>query len=265
MKNRTKELLDSILKVSALLSLLLIIPVGVLFVIIPDDNPYCRFIKSVLPNFVPILITFSVSVLILKKIISIKNEVEQEELIDKICHKIVKDLPKSENDSHSSIYQEFDQIGFKALIEPAGKIEIVVHYFDSWLNRHRQSFKIFFNNGGNLHLILPNPENQNLLKLIHQRIPEYDIELLRTKITDTYERLKSWSDKSTHKKSSVEVSYTDKLINYCAVKFDNDYSVISVFSHTREERTVEAPAFLIDVKSNQKINEWLLAEINYLM
>ena len=56
-----------------------------------------------------------------------------------------------------------------ALIQASSTIRIMVHYFDTWINHNEDALRTFFGHGGKLYIVLPDPNNDVLVDIIHGR------------------------------------------------------------------------------------------------
>jgi hypothetical protein len=164
----------------------------------------------------------------------------------------------------TTIYHRFNGLPWQELISSSSQIDIVVHYFDTWIHNWVEPLKQLFARGGKVRLILPNYKNGALVEQISSRFPEYTTSQVRDKIENTFRKLVLLKDKSNHPNASVEVHYVDSMVWYCGMRFDRNKVVLSPFEHNREV-SVSAPATLVSLDEQQEIHTWFEGELTKLI
>lgn len=226
-----------------------------------------EFALAIITNLIPILIIFLISYTLFRRIQIIKAEQETSDLALRIAQELRATLSKDflvGSPPDSAYYEEFDHVPWDDFIRTSSTIDICVHYFDTWISSHTRALMDFFNHGGRIRIVLPNPKNESLVRIIKQRFPEYDEEQVKTKIAYTSSRVALILEQATHKDARVETYYLDDFILYCGVRFDRRVLVLSPFEHLREMR-VAAPAMILSLGKYEASQRWFEKEFFGLM
>jgi hypothetical protein len=164
----------------------------------------------------------------------------------------------------AKIYSKFGDIPWDELFLTCSNLDILLHYFDSSLNSQYDSLLQILNNGGTIRIILPNYENDGIIKIIKKRFPELSDLTIKEKIKNTRHQLNALLDETTNKKAKVKIYLLDDMIFYAGLNIDNRILIISPFEHNRLAY-VEAPALLIYLDRNLVIQRWFINEFDYLI
>jgi hypothetical protein len=274
-EEREKQLLSELDRLAFIASGIAIAILASLYFVVglqvQSANPFLlvarEFVLAIITDLIPILIIFLISYTLFRRIQTIKAEQQTSDLAVQIAQEIRATLSRDflvGSPPDSAYYEEFDHVPWDDLIRTSSTMDICVHYFDTWINLHTKSLQDFFDHGGRVRIILPNPKNETLVGVIKQRFPEYDEEQVRTKIAYTHNRLALILEKATHRDARLETYYIDEFILYCGVRFDRRVLVLSPFEHIREMK-VAAPATMISLGKFESSQRWFEKEFSGLM
>ena len=159
-------------------------------------------------------------------------------------------------------YVDFEKVPWKDLFDKAQTLDICVHYFNTWIQNNDEHIVNFFNRGGTLNIILPNPDNEQLILSIAPRFPDLEVGHLKANVRKTETDLNILLKRSTSRQSQVKAYYVDEMIWYCGLRFGNTL-VLSPYEQLRQVR-VAAPAMVAPLDRNEKLNNWFNKEYEYL-
>ena len=117
------------------------------------------------------------------------------------------------------------------------------------------SIKKFFDNGGKIRIVLPNRDNEQMIQTINGRLPDHNIDSIKENITNTVLLLNRIKEESTNAQALVETTFTNEMIWYCGIKFDNKHLVLSPYEHKRYVGVL-SPAIVIDIKKEVELGNW---------
>ncbi len=157
-------------------------------------------------------------------------------------------------------FQDFD---FEELICGSERIDIMVHYFDSWTRYYQQPFSTFFANGGILRLFLPNLYSAPLLYSVNTLFPKHSGRSLADKIDLTMYRFLEIALRIGAKREQLSVHHSLRQFSYPAIRFD-DVLVLSVFQMFKKEG-IKSPVFIIDLAKSDKVASFWTDEILGIM
>lgn len=151
------------------------------------------------------------------------------------------------------------------LVSKARIIKIYVHYLDTWLGQNSPSISEFFERGGNLEIILPNPENKEVIGLIKSRFADFNKQQeIERKIKNTKSKLEQIQKHSKNKNAEVTVHFTNSMIWHFAIMVNNDLLLLSPFEHSVHVN-VKSPIFEIDLKKLPRFYDWFVEDYNELI
>ena len=252
-------------RLKVLLALLVLIPLGWLYLSI-DHNTSSRYlllILNIVPSLCAVLIGIPVLYL-LYKIVGLEKLYNKRE--DQLLKKIeteVEFLRESFETKMSSLElitsfeEEFYNCDWKGLISTSNcHIDIVVYYFDSWINRYRNELIEYFKKPNTtMTIIVCNPDINNNLKQISRLYPDNESDLLKRKIFKTYDRLTSVANEAGASTSRIKFYLYPHLLNYSVQKFDNSHAVVSLFEMFRQSQ-VKAPTFELNLDKSAKLKSF---------
>lgn len=273
-ETRTKRLLSAVELLFVILAILIIGGLTALYFWIGSGNFVSQeaklaqsFFMGLLVNLIPVFLLFLGSYLIIRRIQQIRTEEENDTLTRAIVQAVHDDLSGIQLgavSNHSAvIYEKFGDVPWRSLLSTCSSLDIVVHYFDTWINTYSDDLKTLLDRGGTIRIILPNFANGDLLNQIAKRFPEYDVEQVRKKIENTYDKLNLIQTDSTHKRATVEAYYVDLMIWYCGIRFDRRDLILSPYEHSRKVR-VASPATHILLNQHLALQDWFERDFEYL-
>lgn len=221
------------------------------------------FIQNLIVEFLPIGATFIISYFIFRKVQELKESQELSDLTEGISSALLPQI-KSYVTQANQNYQliEFPKINWEEVLLGASKVDIIVHYFDTWIRNNDKLLEEVFSKNGTIRIILPNEENKSLVKTIKLRFPEYEEKLIKSKIHGTKEKLSMIRNRVNN--GTLNIYETDELGYYCGIKIDEKYLIYSSYDHIRNNMRIEAPTFIIRIDKEQNVNNWFSKEFEGL-
>lgn len=252
----TKDLLRTIDWFSVVGALLLLVICFLAYSALAETDgsvDWKEFCKGLIVNLVPVFALFIASYLVFRNVQGIKQQQFMVELSEKVRLTM-----------QSPIVERFRDVPWDSLIRDAKKIDIAVHYFDTWINDRPDALKEFLRRkDAKLRILLPDPSERTLLSILLPRFPELNAETLRHKIENTSSKLLNLRDEAKAPKASVKIVTTKTLQWYCVVRFDDTVAVLSIYENARIGGT-RAPAVIVDLARHAKVAEWLEREFESL-
>lgn len=264
MSNKTtKEALEQYDRLLLLTSLILTLLLALIYYFADSlfkkaGDETIAFAKNLIVEFFPVGVTFIISYYIFRKVQELKDKQMMSDLtngiVDNLLPKIINSVTVSPN------YQlvEFSKINWEELLYQALSVDIIVHYFDTWIRNNDKLLEDIFSKNGTIRIIVPNGENKLLVKAIKARFPEYDEKLVKSKIHGTKEKL--LMIKKRVRNGKLEIYETNELGYYCGVRIDEKYLVFSGYDHVRNNMRIEAPTFVIRLDEQENMNKWFSKE-----
>ena len=173
-------------------------------------------------------------------------------------------LANQMNSKHVTVFEDYNAINWQVLFSNCTKLDICVHYFDTFIRNHRDLFASIFQRGGSIRIILPNYNNSEVVKRILRRFPEYQLSEIKTKIKQTKYKIETIKEEVGNPKSKFEAFFTNEIGYYCGLKFNKDKLVLSFYDHIRDKQKIESPTILVQLQKNKKIGKWFEKEFNGL-
>lgn len=257
-------------KLLLILSMVSIVLLGVVYTFADNiiGQEYSPFIKSLIVELMPLGLVFVVSYFVFRKIQDIREKQLLEDLSAGISSNLVKDLQKVFLETETNqgyLLTDFGQIDWEDLFRGSLRVDIFVHYFDTWIRNNDTHLEKILQSGGAIRIILPKSGNKNLVKQIKARFPEYEESEIKTKIQKTKDKLELIKSRVTNSEATLEIYEVEDLGYYCGVRIDNRYLVLSNYDHIRDKMKIEAPTFIIKLDSVSKIKDWFEKEFNGLI
>lgn len=224
------------------------------------------FTTSVVANIIPVFVLFIGSYVVLRKIQEIKTEERDEQLALSVADAVKQEvLPLITELSRPVVIERFNSAPWDDLIRGANRIDITVHYFDTWINQHSDAIKDFFRRKDvKMRIVLPDCECEPLIASLLPRFPEMDENNLKHKIRNVSAKLRTLRDEAGANKSALKVFRINKVQWHCAVRMDDDMAVLSIYENARKGGT-QSPAFMVDLAKHPKVSEWLVREFDTLV
>lgn len=133
-----------------------------------------------------------------------------------------------------SFYPDHSKADWGAIIQSAKRLDIVVHYYGRWVRRHDKEFIGFFERGGELRIVMADPELPQVLSDVQSNFfPNLTPGQLAEKIHDTEQRLAEFFEKAASKKARLLTYYLPKPLHYSFVLVNSRYLYLSVYEQFR--------------------------------
>lgn len=155
-------------------------------------------------------------------------DIDEGRLADRIAQRL--STPPATN-AVIDFQETYRQLDWDRLLASAySRVDIVVYYFDSWVNQHSESLRGYFQRPGTrMRLFVSDPTIEELLDGVAKLFPDYDRERVREKIERTGERLRKLVHEAGADASRLEVYYVPRPLSYSAQALDDKVLVLSVF------------------------------------
>jgi len=165
-----------------------------------------------------------------------------------------------------AFHQTLRDVNWKTLLtEAKDSLDLVVYYYDSWVNLNDEHLRAFFQKPKTkLRILLADPEKGLVLDEVHRLFPEYSKQGLREKIVRTGERLRSIANAAGAASDRVEIWYVPHPLSYSAQIIDERLLVLSFFEMHRQQK-IDSPAFIIDISQNKHLRDYIEKEFTGLL
>jgi len=199
---------------------------------------------NILPNLMATLISFIVGYFILEKI-GILNIVPYIQELMSIKHL-------------KGFYAAHKEVPWGSIYENAQTLDIGVFYYNHLPNEYFDSLVKFFGNGGRLRLLLADPDNRDLLKVVGEHFfqgmsPEDLAEKIRSSARAYYRAYM----KNHSGKAKCEIWFFSKLFHYTFTHVDGGFLYISPYGQFESSPKLLSPVTVIDLTSDSGIrNYW---------
>lgn len=165
-----------------------------------------------------------------------------------------------------AFHDSFRQVNWNSLLSNATEsLDIVVYYFDSWVNANYEQLVQFFRKPGTrVRIFLSNPNDKEIIENIQRQFPEYNRDLIKAKVAHTKERFELVLTAAGATEDRLEVYYVPHVLNYAVQCIDGKKFVLSVFEMFRQHR-IDSPAFVIDLDTNPHMLKFWEKELKGLL
>lgn len=239
---------------------------------LPKDNTgdpagWRPFAMSILTNMIPVFALFSVGFFTLRTLNRIRAAEDRDELLAGVSAAAAAAVGTGPTGGTVGAegYARFrSDPPLGQLIAASSTIRIVVHYFDTWLNDNEDALLAFFDRGGKLLIVTPNPADGNLVAAVQARFTGTTKAALESKIRGTLEKAASIHKRSRRNDAVLEGYTLPFLPLYCAVQFDGRELMLSPYEHLREV-AVKSPAFMYHLVHFPAVRDWFDKEFAYLV
>jgi len=251
---RTRRLLRQIDRITffgALGGIILCISAYITSSYLLSDRPNTQnFVQGLTIDLTVAFLLFSGSYFALKQIEEIKFEERGDDLADRVASRVMDD---------GILYTDcLADVPWKDHIGESARIVIYAQYCDAWIAGLGMHFRRFFENGGQVELVLPAWKNPEVIASIRWRQPQETDDKLRQKIVDSYERLFALCA-NAHADARVTVHFVDHPMLNFGVRFDGAQVVLSWYEHIRGASGL-CPAVYIDLARKPSARRWFEKE-----
>ena len=260
-----QDLIDGIEWLKVVLAIVVIVPLSLLYVFWqpPQNNMLGQLVINSIPSAIVVLIAIPVVYFVFRgRRLDIAQGVDPENLAASIARRLSEERT---TDAIIAFHDTYRKVDWSAWITSANsQIDIVVYYFDSWVNQHYEALKAFFQKPGtHMRVILSDPYSDGILANINVLFPESSRERLREKIVKTGERLSAVLRDAGASPSRLEVYYAPRLLSYSGQSRDNEVLVLSVFEMYRQNR-IDSPAIVFDLTKSRALSQFWHKEFDGL-
>ena len=165
-----------------------------------------------------------------------------------------------------AFYDTYRQVDWAKLLNQAqSSIDIVVYYFDSWVNYNYEHVVNFFRRDGTrMRIFVADPHNQDLIANVRRLFPEYIEATIKEKISHTGERLANALRDAGGTQDRLEFYYVPHFLNYSIQCFDEETLVLSVFEMFRQHK-IDSPAVILDLNNSDHLLRYWTKELEGLL
>lgn len=240
---------------------------------VEETNRFWELCYNTIPNFMAIFITIIVLYFLfgflgvdtLKSTSPSEVENKASEIHNQNEHIVstLSRIAQIENLKHiEGFYDDFNDVNWRSLIRGSSvEIDIVVYYFDSWVNRYRDDLIYFFKKSDvKVNLILPNPDIDENISAGIRIFPEKDEKSLTSKINNTKNHFEGVIDDANANRKQLKFLLCKRPISYSILRFDKKQVVLSPFEMYRKGR-ISSPAILINTAESEKSSIFFEKEI----
>lgn len=263
-KNSTKDALKEYDKLLLWTSLIFTALLIVLYIFANDifgagDNRG-GFVRNLIIEFLPIGVTFIITYLVFRKVQKLKEQESTRDMTEGITNHLIphiESILKATPDLGYSLV-DFIKVPWNELLQGAMRLDIIVHYFDTWIRNNGNDIEAIFKRGGTVRLIIPDYTDFILVRSIKARFPEYIESQVKDKIENTMKKLELIQKRAGA--GNLEVYRIRERVYYCAIRIDEKNIALSNYDHIRDKMKIEAPTFIFEVGKQQFINDWFEKE-----
>ena len=237
------------------------------------ENKFLLLILNTIPSLIAVLVGIPVlyflfKIIGLEELYNRKSTIKQQLKIEKeiaLVRSYIEDR-MSNLELVKNFEEEFYDCDWEELITSSNStIDIVVYYFDSWINRNRKSLVDFFRKSDTtINIVVSDPEISENLNEISRLYPDSSEDLLKSKINETYTKLVSIANEAGADPSRIKFYYYPHLLNYSFQIFDKSKIVISFFEMFRKDYLV-SPTLVLNLDKSAKLKKFFLKEMNGLI
>jgi len=236
----------------------------------PEDSSYFgKLVINSIPSAIVILITVPIVYILFelmglrffKKIIYLDSS--------EVAKEIIESINKQRFPQLLNFQETFRNVDWKQLLQECGDnshIDIIVYYFDSWVNSNYEYLVSYFKKKkSTIRIFVADPNDSYILNNVNRLFPENSAEIIKEKITKTYERFKNALKEAQGEKERVEFYYVPHLLNYSAQCINDKYLVLSFYEMFRNESRIDSPAMIIDLEASKHLDKYWHKELDGLL
>lgn len=238
----------------------------------PDQaNRFGRLVESAIPSAVVVLAAIPVVYFLFEiKGIQFNASTSHETDVIAIADAVVTRLNAEDKSTRlpelRAFHDTYRNVNWKALIgEASVQIDIVVYYFDSWVNANYEIIVQFFRKPGTrMRVFVANPEDDTILANVNRLFPEYTKDEARSKVERTGTRLSSALKDAGGDMNRLEFYYFPHVLNYSIQVIDSTVLVLSIYEMSRQKK-IDSPAIVIDLKRSPHLAKYWQKELDGLL
>lgn len=267
--SRTRTLLREFDKLTMIVAVIVFVLLVVGYFGLGSWAPKAEWVdltKGVIVNLIPVCILFVCSYVALRRVQAIRDKERDEEIAALVTHGVQGALgPVLRDLGREVVFERFNDVPWKEFIRNSQRIDITVHYFDTWINGHADDLREFLRRKGTvLRIIVPDADSVETFRSIAGRFPQTDEATLRSKINNVSVKLRTLQREAKASAGAVKIYRTSMTQWYCAVRFDDAQCVISIYEQARGV-AVESPAVIVELGKHPRTAQWLDREFAALI
>ena len=242
------------------------------FAVAPPDGAFIGFISSLIPAAIIALVGFPLAYFLFGRFgIKIRDGDNQSLDYDKLSEVIINGIQKHHEDDRGqqflhSIHERFRTVDWVKLIDEShSQIDIVVYYYDSWVNANYEALVDYFKKMNTIvRIFVADPEDSQVMQNIQRLFPEYSSQdSVRHKVAHTGQRFMRALRDAGGDPSRIEFYYVPHILNYAALCFDSRTIAFSFFEMLRQDR-VDSPVILFDLTKSEHLRGFWQKELRGL-
>lgn len=188
---------------------------------------------------------------------------------DMIAECIVNKLENKEVDMDSSIvtfHETYRDIDWgKLFSESRISIDILVYYYDSWVNTNYERLVAFFKQPNTkMRVFVADPNDPFVLDTVHRLFPEYSREVIKEKVERTGIRISDAAKEAGAASDRFEFYYVPHILSYSAQCIDNRILIQGTFEMYRKHK-IDSPAVVIDLTKSEHLTRYWNKELEGLL
>lgn len=163
----------------------------------------------------------------------------------------------------TAFHETFRELEWPELISAhSSQIDIVVYYFDSWVNANFDALVNFLRKSDTrIRVFVSDPTQPHVLETVHRLFGEFDENEVKSKVERTGERFAGALKAAGGDSSRLEFRYLPHVLNYAAQCLDGRTLVLSFFEMHRKQ-LIESPALVVDLTKSPRLAAWWRKEMS---
>lgn len=157
------------------------------------------------------------------------------------------------------LYSTWADVPWQELLSKGRDVEIVVNYFDRWLNEVQRPLVDLLRRQGTVTIYLPNPDrpdDDSALRCLAELYPDHELQNVRDKIVRTGMRLSQRCREAGVPPQRARVRFVDNVLAYAAIRIDGTSVLVSVYDQFRQSSRVQSPAIEINTTAEPELDEF---------
>jgi uncharacterized membrane protein YeaQ/YmgE (transglycosylase-associated protein family) len=239
-----------------------------------ETNRFGQLIEAVIPSVIAVLLAIPVVYFVFEqKGIQLNGPTFTATDVNQLASAITEKLEITSSGKAPmrlpelrAFYETYRQVDWKSLLNDASQqIDIVVYYFDSWVNSNYDDIVQYFGKPGTkMRVFVADPEDEAVLSNVQRLFPEYRQEEIKGKIERTGERLAAALADAGGNSGRLEFYHVPHVLNYSIQTIDGKILVLSVFEMFRK-RKIDSPAVVVDLQCSTQVVAFWQKELEGLL